>query len=832
MAKGRPWWRPFFLLLNENHINSHIDHNGLRRVRRMLGSISNLGTGGAEFNRSMRLHIVRGRLCGRWLVLLALTHLPGCNPPSPAAIPELSPLPPGATSAPPRVNGAVGAPEALPPAQFAYGTDSGQTAPAPRPGPGVSIGPAGDISLDFADTDIREVAAQILGTILRVNYTIDPAVRGTATLHTVRPLTRSELVPTLEALLAPNGAALVTNGSLYRVVPAAQAVTTAASSPGAAGAVVVPLRYASAEDLAKILQPYVGDGGKIAADPGPNALLVAGEPQAREGLIGLIQAFDVDVLARQSYALLPVSAGDVKDFASAMQDAFRGQNGGALAGLVRVIPLSRINAVLVVSPQQRYIDAARRVYALIDRGRRQTLRTWHVYYLQNSHSEDVAYVLQQAFTPGNVTAQPTSQTRSQSGGSTLGQPGGGIGGGGAGGFGGGAPGSLGRSSLSGGISGGGGLGQIGGTQQGGLFANGGQAQQQQQQQQPAGGANPLLGGLEPGGAEQNTDSLRVIPDDQNNAVLVYGTEREVGTMEAMLRKIDILPLQVRIDAVIAEVTLNDQLQYGTQFFFKAGGLNGILNTGSATTTPASASAATLNLSFPGFFLGGNGAGGAPFAIQALQQVTTVHVLSSPELLVLDNQPARLQVGAVVPYLSQTSQSQIVSNAPIVNSVNYQQTGVIMEVTPRVNSGGLVTLDIMQDVSSVATGITTPGISSPTFDERNVNSRVVVQDGQTVGLAGLITDSATLGNQGIPWLKDVPILGLLAGNQKNQRQRTELLVMITPHVIHDQRDARALTNDLREQLINAAATPDMLNNLRPSGQSDPSARLRQQLRLQQ
>jgi general secretion pathway protein D len=209
----------------------------------------------------------------------------------------------------------------------------------------------------------------------------------------------------------------------------------------------------------------------------------------------------------------------------------------------------------------------------------------------------------------------------------------------------------------------------------------------------------------------------------------------------------------------------------------------------------------------------------------------VHVLSSPELLVLDNQPARLQVGNVVPYLSQTSQSTLSENAPIVSSINYQQTGVIMQVTPRVNSGGLVTLDVMQDVSNVVTGLTTPGVNSPTFDERNVTSRVVVQDGQTIGLAGLITDNTSKGNQGIPWLKDVPILGLLAGTQNNTRQRTELLILITPHVIHDQRDARALTDDLREQLINAAAVPDLLNNLRPSGASDPSARLRQKLNLQ-
>ena len=123
------------------------------------------------------------------------------------------------------------------------------------------------------------------------------------------------------------------------------------------------------------------------------------------------------------------------------------------------------------------------------------------------------------------------------------------------------------------------------------------------------------------------------------------------------------------------------------------------------------------------------------------------------------------------------------------------------------------------------------INSPTFDDRNVSSRVVVQDGQTVGLAGLIRDNATLGNQGIPWLKDVPLLGLLAGSQNNTRQRSELLILITPHVMHDQRDARALTEDLRDQLINAAAVPDRLNSLRPSGSPDPGARLRSKLQLQ-
>ena len=346
-------------------------------------------------------------------------------------------------------------------------------------------------------------------------------------------------------------------------------------------------------------------------------------------------------------------------------------------------------------------------------------------------------------------------------------------------------------------------------------------------------ANPLLGGLEVGGGPGSgggvADGLRIVPNDQNNALLIFATMQEQETVDAMLRKIDIIPRQVRIDATIAEVTLNDQLQYGTQFFFRSGGINGALS--SANATVVNPKQIALNSAFPGFFLGGNGLGGAPFALNALQSVTTVNVLSSPQLLVLDNQPARLQVGNLVPYLSQTSQSTASTGAPVINSINYQQTGVIMQVRPRVNSGGLVTLDIAQEVSDVNPESSINGINSPTFLERNVTSRVVVQDGQTIGLAGLIRDSSSRGNEGLPWLKDVPVLGLLAGKQDNTRARTELLILITPHVMQDQRDARALTEDLREQLANAAMVPQLLRQTVPSGKADPSEPMRRKLRLQ-
>jgi general secretion pathway protein D len=756
------------------------------------------------------------------LALLLLAALPGCEraqtPVLSPLSPSLSPLPGASLVAPPRVNGSVGSPQALAPPILSLGASPSQAAPATSE---EAVG--GDISLTFADTDIREVVAQILGTILKVNYTIDPAVHGTATLRTVQPVARSQLLSVLQSLLAQNSAALVQSGTLYRVVPVAQAAAVAAAAEGTAGTVEVQLHYASAEDLAKLLQPFVGDGGKIAADAGHNALLVSGTPNTRDSLVDLVRTFDVDILAGQSYALLPADSGGAKEFASALQDAFRAQSGGPLASQVRVMPMTHINAVLVIAAQPRVIEQVRRVYALIDKARRRSTRSWRVDYLQNSHAEDVAYVLQQAFTPNNVTAQPTSQLRARAGasGTTMGGGAGGV-------LGQSGQGGMGGGGGQGGMTGGGAFGAGGGIGQGASpLAQVPQASAQAQGQALPAAAAPLAGPLEAETGETSVDAIRIIPDPQNNALLIYGTSQETDTIEAMLHKIDIMPLQVRIDAVIAEVTLNDNLQYGTQFFFQSGGINGILNFATQQSLQT-ASQATLNLNFPGFFLGGRGAGGAPFALSALQQVTTVRVLSSPQLMVLDNQPARLQVGNVVPYLSQSSQSTETVGAPVISSINYQQTGVILDVTPRVNSGGLVTLDISQEVSDVSTTITTPGINSPTFFDRSISSRVVVQDDQTIGLAGLISDNTSTGNQGIPWLKDIPILGALAGNQNNTRQRTELLMLLTPHVMHDQRDARTLTEDMREQLINAAAVPEQLNRLRPSGSPDPNGRIIQKV----
>jgi len=695
-----------------------------------------------------------------------------------------------------RVSGQLASGAALMPPVASYSVQ----APLNLPGATTTGQPHGDISLNFADTDIRTIVDQILGQILKQNYTIDPGVQGTASLTTVAPLTRDALLPTLQTLLAQNNAVLIRSNGIYRVMPADQATNTPTLTDNSAlgGATVIPLYYAEAASLAAMLQPYVTNTDKIVAAADQNALIVEGDPGGRQALVDLIKAFDVDQLAGQSYELFPVNGEDAHEFASAFTAALGKSSDPSESGPITVVPLERINAVLVVARTQSLLADAQRVYSVLYQTERQTLRSWHVYYLQNGRANDAAYVLQQAFTPDDVTAQPTQQSTGQLSAVFANQSGAGS-----------STGSTGSTGTD--TSGNSGVGGVMGSSVTSV---------PQQSAPSTSGASALLGPLSASGnASAGTNAIRIIPDNANNSLLIYATASEDDEISAMLDKIDISPVEVRIDATIAEVDLTGALQYGTQYFFKSGGINAILTEGTT---------AALTTNFPGFVLSGHNSDAAPLAISLLQSVTRVNVLSSPELMVLDGQSASLQVGDLVPYLSQTSQSTISADAPVVNSIEYRETGVILQVTPHVGTDGLVTLDVAQEVSGVQSQVTTSGIDSPTFSERAVTSRVSIQDGQTIGLAGLISDSDSHGNQGIPYLKNVPLLGDLFGNQDNQRSRTELLVLITPHVVRTQADAVALTADLRDALPDAAGVPAALMAQPSPESSDPDGNLRSQI----
>jgi general secretion pathway protein D len=758
----------------------------------------------------------------QWLFAsVALTLLAACQAQTPAP-PGLEPLeqPSNLQAAEPRVSSAIPADRSR---QRAFVSTASAAAPAPQSSAGsVRTEQNGDITLNFVDTDIREIVRAVLGTTLNVNYTIDPNVHGTGSIETPSPLPRSAVLSALETVLNENGATVIQRNGVYAVVPLPAGSThnlvTGANAPGA-GTQVVPLRYASAKDLAKVLEPYVAEGGKIAADPARNAMIVSGDEAVRQTLAGLVRAFDIDILAGQSYGVFPVGDSDPAKRASEFERVLQAQGEGALAGLVRVIPMDRVNAVLVVSSQARYIDAARRFFRLTNEVEDATARSWHVYYVQNGQSADLELLLQRAFTPRNVSPTPPPPGTTAPGAAPLTMAPGGAPGGGP--IGGGLGGTIGVTGAAGGAAGG--LGQTGGAGAAGTFgANVPQPQAAAEAAPPA--TEPLS--TETGPAAAATENrIRIIANRTNNALLVYATPSEYSVIEGMLRKIDIIPLQVLIEATIAEVDLNANLAYGTQFYFK---IDHVAETLGTPTNPnnfpslGGTIGTNPGLSFPStspyFILSKS----PNFALAALAQVTKVKILSAPQVMVLDNQPARLQVGQQVPVLTGQATSTLAAGAPTVNSVDYHATGVIMQVTPRVNTGGLVGLDIAQEVSSVSS---VPAVNSvqgsPTFNDQTFRTRVVVQDGQTVGMAGLITDNAAEGNTGLPFLKDIPLLGTLFSTQNNSRGRNELLVLITPHVVHDQRDARALTEDLRSQLINAGLLPQQLQRKGFPGVSNPN-----------
>jgi len=577
----------------------------------------------------------------------------------------------------------------------------------------------GHITLNFTNTDIRTVIAKILGDTLRVSYVIDPSVRGSVTLRMATPITRDAVIPTLQTLLAACDAVLTQSNGMYRIMPAAPAsIPAIVANDALGGAIVLALHHASAPQLAAMLQSYVAKGGSIIADAGSNALVIRGDPGSRNALATLVQDFDVDEPAHQSYALFPAAAGNAKSVSQAFTAALREGGRATESHAVTVVPLTSLSAVLVITPMPAGLTNARRIYQLLTHMQDQAARSWHVFPLRYSRADETANLLQQAFTPDHVAALPVS----------------------------------------------------------------------------------------PGDMGANAPGLQIMPDLQNNAVLAFATPAEDAQIAFVLAKLDIAPPELWIDATIAEVDLTGTLQYGTQFFFKSGGINAVLSNG-----PSSA----LATSFPGFVLSGHHGDAAPFAISALQAATKVQVLAAPELLLMDGHAATLHAGSLVPYLTQTSQSTDGSAA--VNSVAYRQTGVILRVTPYIGDGGrLVTLDIDEENSGVSPVITTPGLNSPTFIVRAVTSRITIQDGQTLGLAGLISDTDLHENQGLPFLKNLPLLGALFRSQGLERSRQEILVLITPHVMGGQQQALDLAADLEEHLPRTASTSMGMQALPPVG----------------
>ena len=601
------------------------------------------------------------------------------------------------------------------------------------------------IVLNFQGADIQEVVKAILGEMLGANYVIEQGVTGTVTTETSGGLNKEDLLTVLELLLRQSQAALVKEGDLYRVVPIATSIKGGVSptarnrqNDAAYGLQIITLRYIAVAEMQKIIEPILSDGALIHANEQRNLLILAGTATELQRYMETVAIFDVDWMKGMSTGLFSLNYVAPADLVKELEQALGGQSGKVLEGLVRLVGLDRIGALLAVSPSQRAITEIKTWVERLDVPSDSADPRLYVLRLQNAKAVDVAAILNEVFTG----SKPSTDQEVE-------------------------------------------------------LAPGLQPATVESDPNPDNN-NPSANTIGPGAGIGVSvgENLRIIPDETNNGLVIFATPREYELIVAAVRKLDLVPLQVLIEAAIIEVTLGDTLEYGVEWFFKNGltgdkqgqGLLDLGAPGIATLAPAFSYAII------------DSAGQVRAAINALATESQVSILSSPSLMVLDNHTATINVGDEIPIPTRSSISNVNPNAPTVNEIEYRNTGVTLQVTPRVNAGGLVTMEVDQEVSD-AVGTTSSDLNAPTIQQRKITSTVAVQSGETIVLGGLIRDSSTEGESGIPYLRNIPGIGKLFSQTNDSTRRTELIVLITPRAVGNDADAREVTREYSEKMKN-------------------------------
>lgn len=617
--------------------------------------------------------------------------------------------------------------------------------------------PAGDITLNFDGTDLREVVKVILGDLLRVNYVLHPAVQGAVSLQTGRPLRREDLLPTLETLLRMNNAALIQKEGRYEVVPLANAVQGQLTPqlgnsdrplPSGYSLRVVPLRYIGAEEMSNILKPLAPEGSIIRVDNLRNLLVIAGTGSEMNTLLETIRAFDVDWMAGLSVGLFTLEYAKTKDVAAQLESLLAEEGNNPLKGIFRFIPIESANALLVVSPQARYLEQAKTWIERLDlaEARNDTSERVYVYRVKHSDAESLADTLSQLF--GGTGSKKRS---------TVGNI---------------APG-LGKATS----------GTTGTTTKTGTSSD----ETMQGQSRQGATAHEI----------ELSSTVNIVADAINNSLLIRATPRDYKKILDALKQLDILPLQVLVEATIVEVTLTGNLKYGVQWELFGPGKEG-KSFASLDGTLDDAKASGIKTIFPGFnWALVSDPQTIKATLSALAGRNLLKVLSSPSVMVMDNQTAKIQVGQEVP-IATSQQEGLSTTDRTYTTISYKDTGVILKVKPRVTPAGLVQMQIEQEVSTVLDqGVS--GLNSPSFKKRTITSSVAVRSNQAVVLGGLIEDSQSDGKQGVPGFQNLPVIGLLFGETSKSSSRTELLVVLIPKVIANDQDIESVTEDFRKKV---------------------------------
>ncbi|GHA85328.1 type II secretion system protein D [Lysobacter bugurensis] len=653
-------------------------------------------------------------------------------------------------------------------------------ATAPRPMGGGSSGAA---TFNFEGESLHAVVKAILGDMLGQNYVIAPSVQGTVTLATPKPVSSGDALRLLEMVLAWNNARLIYGEGRYSIVPADQALAGNAAprtgpALGARGFEVrtVPLKYVSATEMKKILEPYARPNAIVNVDNGRNIISVAGSQSELENYLRTIEIFDVDWLSGMSVGVFPLTSGRATRVVADLERVFGEQSKSPVAGMFRFMPLEGANAIMVITSQADYLDDIQQWLERIDSaGGQKQLYSYELKYIK---ARDLADQLSEVFGGGQYNAGgdaggPPSlmpgldavELQDREGGATAT------------------------------------LGDRGGANEG--FSDSAAPM----------GTGGNTGALQLGNADNRNGSVTLEVDGdrvgvsavaETNTLLVRASPSAWKSIRDVIQRLDTMPLQVHIEAQVVEVQLSGALQYGVNWFFENAVSDPIAEGGAGLPSAegrdfwgdlrgslravASADGTIGPAQLAWTFLGRDAAA----VITALDQVTDLQVLQTPSVFVRNNAEATLNVGSRIPIESVTVDPGTGTGGVAYSQVQYLDTGIILKVRPRITREGMVFLDIVQEVSSP--GARQPGERNVRIDTRKVKTETAVPDGNTVMLAGLISDGVTRGSSGLPGLSRIPVIGGLFGRQTSRTERNEVIVLLTPKVVRNPLEARELTDE--------------------------------------
>lgn len=669
--------------------------------------------------------------------------------------------------------GAEGAPEAprmdgpIDSQQPGSGSFINQGAAAKAP---PAAGDIGEVTFNFEGESLHAVIKTILGEILQQNYVIAPGVSGTVTFSTAKPLRGDQALSILEMLLRWNNATLVWQDGRYTILPIAQALpgnltprTGPVSSARGYEVRAVPLQFISALEMEKVLKPYAKPEAIINIDPARNMIILGGTRAELENYLQTVEIFDVDWLAGMSVGMYSLQQTEAAAVVAEMEKIFGEGGQTPISGMFRFIPLEGVNGVMVITPQPKYLATIQEWLERFDLGSGEAGQRLYVYDVKNVKAVDLADTLNDVFGGGGGSSSRSS---------------GGV-----------APGLQPvRIGTAGSAQ----------NQRGGIRGNDGAKQETAVDGGNADAPRASAGSLSIGGSED----VRISAVEEGNALLVRATSAQWESIRRVIERMDAIPLQVAIEAQIISVVLSDELQYGVRWFFE----NAITD----DTFGAGARELARNRNIWGDLAGSISGGNTSWTllgpnvgalVNIVDRVTDVRVLSAPSLVVLNNKSASINSGTQIPVTTTSiNLGTGGTNTPIA-STQYIQTGITLNVTPRVNPGGLVFLEIDQEDSTA--GASADG-GNPPISQSTIQTEIAVQSGETVLLGGLIKQTDSDGSSGFPGLSRLPVIGGLFGSKNRSVNRQELLVLITPKVISGPQDTRAITDEYKRQF--RALTP--------------------------